>query len=336
MLSERRQKVLQALIEEYIAYASPVGSRTLVERYKLGISSATVRNELSVLEEGGYVVQPHTSAGRIPTDFGYRAFVDNLLNSDMVFQDQEDTVVVDELKKSAKELDSLLDKTSYALARLTDCLSLVLAPSILALHIKQITLVALSEHRVLVVVITEDGQVLNRTLEIESGIDLAELSTIQNLLNNQFVGKSFSELRDQAPDADTMEALQQPLTRVILEEILLSLSEHATGKAHHLGVSSLMKKPEFSNSETLLPVVQALEEDTILLRIFDKATQGEGPVVTIGQENDSKELSSVSVVAGKYGRGDAAGVVAVIGPTRMDYSKVIQAVHIAQSALKDV
>lgn len=336
MLSERRQRVLRALIEEYVAYALPVGSRTLVERYQLGISPATVRNELSVLEEAGYVTQPHTSAGRIPTDFGYRAFVDTLLESDLITRQTTGADIIEELKKSANELDGLLDQTSVALARLTDCLSVVLAPSILAISIKQISVVSLSEHRALIVVITEDGQVLNRNVDFEVEIEAVELNFIQNFLNKQFVGKSFLEMRDDETTAEIIETLQQPLVQIILEEIILCMQEHAVGKKYHLGVSSLLKKPEFSHSQALLPLVQALEENTVLLRIFDETVSQEGPVVTIGHENNAEELLGMSVVAGQYGRGDAAGVVAVIGPTRMDYSKVINAVHLAQSALKDI
>ena len=138
VLSDRRQRVLSALIEEYVARALPVGSRTLTERYQLGVSPATVRNELSVLEDGGYITQPHTSAGRIPTDFGYRAFVDNLLASDLAGDDERYRPVVDQLRRSASELDALLEQTSSALTRLTDCLSIVLAPSVLNLHLKQL------------------------------------------------------------------------------------------------------------------------------------------------------------------------------------------------------
>ena len=138
MLSDRRQRVLAALIEEYVARALPVGSRTLAERYKLGVSPATVRNELSILEDEGYIAQPHTSAGRIPTDFGYRTFVDDLLANDSLPDEERYRAVAEDLRKSASELDSLLEQTSSALARLTDCLSIVLAPTVLETRVKQI------------------------------------------------------------------------------------------------------------------------------------------------------------------------------------------------------
>lgn len=334
MLSDRRQRVLSALIEEYVARALPVGSRTLVERYKLGVSPATVRNELSVLEDAGYIVQPHTSAGRIPTDVGYRAFVDDLLESGLGTDLVPQSEAIEELKRSASELDDLIERTSVALTRLTDCLSIVLAPSILALHIRQISLISLTLYRALVVLVTEDGQVLNRSIEFADAVDPDDLAAVQNLLNDVFAGKSLSEVRDRI-DIEAAEALNDPLVRIVLDEVMYCLQESDTGRAHRIGVSTLLKQPEFSHSQTLLPIMQILEDDAVLLHVFDDAASGTSPLVRIGHENNDEALSGVSVVATQYGRGDAAGVVAVIGPTRMDYSKVIKAVRLAQSVLQD-
>ena len=180
MLSDRRQRVLAALIEEYVARAMPVGSRTLTERYELGVSPATIRNELSVLEDGGYISQPHTSAGRVPTDYGYRAFVDRLVQSGSLSEDPDALQSINELRKSAQELDDLLDRTSSALAQFTNCLTIV------------------------------------------------------------------------APQ-------DKPHPR-------------------RMGMSSLMRQPEFTYTQSLLPIMQVLEDETILLEILD-ATPCEVPVI---------------------------------------------------------
>ena len=238
MLSDRRQRVLAALIEEYIARALPVGSRTLTERYGLGVSPATIRNELSALEEEGYISQPHTSAGRVPTDFGYRTFVDDLIESGAIVDDAETSEKLNELRKTATELDSLLERTSRALSEFTDCLSVVTPP----------------------------------------------------------------------------------------------------GYAHpvRLGIMSLMKQPEFTYTESLLPIMQVLEDDTVLLHVLDStAADEEDPQVRIGTENESSQLSGVSVVACRYGIGPDGGIVAVIGPTRMNYTKALTAVRIASRTLSD-
>ncbi len=337
VLSDRRQRVLAALIEEYVARALPVGSRTLTERYQLGVSPATVRNELSVLEDGGYITQPHTSAGRIPTDHGYRAFVDNLLAADFTGEDERYRPVVDELRRSASELDALLEQTSSALTRLTDCLSIVLAPSVLNLHIKQLSLISLNAYRALVVLVTEDGQVFNRQMEFAEEVSSDELARVQAFLGDVFTGKSLQQIEDGLGQG-MAEAFSDPLVRMALDEVLSCLQESELSRAHRLGVSSLLTKPEFSQSQALLPVMQVLEDDTVMLHILDDAVrQGDGtPSVRIGRENDAAELAGVSVVASRYGRGESAGVVAVIGPTRMDYSKVLRAVRIASAALQDV
>ena len=236
MLSDRRQRVLAALIEEYVARAIPVGSRTLTERYELGVSPATIRNELSVLEDEGYISQPHTSAGRITTDYGYRTFVDRLVDSGAISDDPETLEKLNNLRAAASELDDMIERTSAALARFTDCLTIV------------------------------------------------------------------------AP-----QDLPHP---------------------RRMGMSSLMRQPEFAYTQSLLPIMQVLEDESVLLEILDSTAQdADSPRVRIGRENEAEQFSGVSVVASRYGSGSDEGIIAVIGPTRMDYTKVLQAVKIACRSL---
>lgn len=336
MLSDRRQRVLAALIEEYVSHALPVGSRTLVERYGLGVSSATVRNELSVLEDEGYITQPHTSAGRVPTDSGYRAFVDELLEGEAESQepDQATQEAVDKLKNSASEVDSLLEQTTAALSRFTESLSIVLPPSSLSLHIRQISFVSMTPYCVLIVIVTENGQVLNRQVDFGEEVSTDDLAQVQNLFNNVFAGKTFAEMRDSI-DAETADALFGPLARVLLGETFACLKSGEGSHAHRLGLSALMQQPEFSTSSSLLPVLEVLEDETVLLELLHGAADASGgTVVRIGSENNNKQLEGVSVVARQYGRGKGEGVIAVIGPTRMDYARVIGAVRAAQRALE--
>ncbi|WP_251212842.1 HrcA family transcriptional regulator [Adlercreutzia murintestinalis] len=241
MLSDRRQLVLRALIEEYIAHALPVGSRTIVENYRLGVSSATVRNDLSALEDEGFIQQPHTSAGRIPTDAGYRAYVEEIIASGSLDDEHPYDQLVAQLRAHADALDDLMERTSAELARLTDCLSLVLPPDQGETHLRQVS---------------------------------------------------------------------------------------------RMGLSALMRKPEFRDTSALLPLMEILEDESVLLSVFDGTDpEGGNIVVRIGSENPAQGLSGVSVVTGMYGRGSAQGVVAVIGPTRMDYTSVIRAVRAAQDAM---
>lgn len=338
MLSDRRQRVLAALIEEYVNFAMPVGSRTLTERYHLGVSPATVRNELSALEDEGYISQPHTSAGRIPTDFGYRAFVDDLLENH--FPNQEGyKAVAEEMRRDASELDSLMERTTATLARLTDCLSIVMAPAVQELRIKQVTLISLTATRVLMVVVTEDGTVLNRQLEASFAVDAIDLAAIQTFFNDTFAGRTLNEI-ESGLAAGMIEAYRSPLMRSLLSEMLSCLRQHAqqSGLQHgrRQGMSGLMAQPEFSRSQALVPLMQVLEDDAVLLHLLSNAgPEDEIPSVFIGKENEESGLEGVSVVASRYGRGNGAGIVAVIGPTRMDYSKVLQAVRAASKALRE-
>lgn len=332
MLSDRRQIVLRALIEEYIARALPVGSRTLVERYNLGISSATVRNELSLLEEMGYLAQPHTSAGRIPTDFGYRAFVDELLSESD--PDNGEDALARELRESASDLDDLMDRTSQALARFTDCMTLLVPPRILSVDIRLVNLVLLTPQRLLTVIVTEDGQVFDRQMDLPRDYSQDEIGKTQEELNNILVGTSLSSTSGELPLGAS--GVHDDLFRMVMAEILACLKDQNAIKAHPLGISHLLGKPEFSDSSCLMPVLEELEGDTMLLRVFNDAAASEEPVVRIGHENDSEALSSVSLIANRFGEAEHSGLILIVGPTRMDYSQVLKAVRAARNVLKDL
>lgn len=332
MLSDRRQIVLRALIEEYIARALPVGSRTLVERYNLGISSATVRNELSLLEEMGYLAQPHTSAGRIPTDFGYRAFVDELLSESD--PDNGEDALARELRESASDLDDLMDRTSQALARFTDCMTLLVPPRILSVDIRLVNLVLLTPQRLLTVIVTEDGQVFDRQMDLPRDYSQDEIGKTQEALNNILVGTSLSSTSGELPLGASR--VHDDLFRMVMAEILACLKDQNAIKAHPLGISHLLGKPEFSDSSCLMPVLEELEGDTMLLRVFNDAAASEEPVVRIGHENDSEALSSVSLIANRFGEAEHSGLILIVGPTRMDYPQVLKAVRAARNVLKDL
>ena len=332
MLSDRRQIVLRALIEEYIARALPVGSRTLVERYNLGISSATVRNELSLLEEMGYLAQPHTSAGRIPTDFGYRAFVDELLSESD--PDNGEDALARELRESASDLDDLMDRTSQALARFTDCMTLLVPPRILSVDIRLVNLVLLTPQRLLTVIVTEDGQVFDRQMDLPRDYSQDEIGKTQEALNNILVGTSLSSTSGELPLGAS--EVHDDLFRMVMAEILACLKDQNAIKAHPLGISHLLGKPEFSDSSCLMPVLEELEGDTMLLRVFNDAAASEKPVVRIGHENDSEALSSVSLIANRFGEAEHSGLILIVGPTRMDYSQVLKSVRAARNVLKDL
>ncbi len=337
MLNERRRRVLQALVEEYIVSATPVGSKTLVARYDLGCSPATVRSELSILEETGFVAQPHISAGRIPTDTGYRSFVDELLERR---SDSEERAISAPLRRAA-EIDDLMRETSAALTRLTNCLAITVAPSVSTARVKRLDLLSMGPRRVLFVLITESGQVVNRSIEIESEASPEHVSDLERVLNAAFSGKKASEIRPLRDAVDTDESRQpgEPLSGKLVGRIvgviLEALGEADKDRLFHVGVPALLAQPEFHDAERARPLIEFLEDGISVLAALSEALDDRALAVRIGHENSRVELGNLSIVATNYGSGSADGVIGVIGPTRMDYGRAIAAVRTVADGLED-
>lgn len=337
MLNERRRRVLKALVEEYISSATPVGSKTLVARYDLGCSPATVRAELSILEETGFVTQPHVSAGRIPTDTGYRSFVDEILQHDAA---DAPPVAATQLLHVA-EVDDLMRETSAALTRLTSCLGVTVAPSVTTARVKRVDLLSMAEHRALFVLITESGQVVNRSIELASPVSPERLAEIERSLNAGLLGKRASEIRPlrdaiDAAFAEMTDREEGPsLVARLVDEIVDSLEEADRDRLYHVGVPALLSQPEFHDAERLRPLIEFLEDGIAVLEALSDVLGQSGLVVRIGHENRREEMGNVSLVATNYGTGSADGIVGVIGPTRMDYNRAITAVRSVADGLED-
>ena len=332
MLNERRRRVLQALVEEYIASATPVGSKTLVNRYELGCSPATVRNELSILEETGFLMQPHVSAGRLPTDTGYRSFVDDLIERDGASADSEEGSA--NVVPKASEVDELMRETSLALTRLTDCLAVVLSPSVSLARVRQIDLLSMAPRRALMVLITESGQVVNRSIELAEETVPQRLHDVEAALNVAFDAKRAADIRTLRV---ALEAAHQDdtLVRRVVDEILDALAEADRDRLYHVGVPALLAQPEFHDAARARPLIEFLEDGISVLEALSDALGNRELIVRIGHENRRAELGNVSIVAINYGVGSADGVVGVIGPTRMDYSRAMAAVRVVASGLSE-
>jgi heat-inducible transcriptional repressor len=334
MLNSRRRLVLQALVEEYIRSGQPVGSKALVEHHDIGCSSATVRSELAALEETGYVYQPHVSAGRVPTDIGYREFVDEILQ-------EADSLPALDARESAKryaelagEIDELIRETSSMLAHLTHYVALVVAPTVSLSRVRKVDLVHLGGRRALVVVITEDGQVVNRGIDVPDTIDADRVAETERALAS-LVGKKASEVR---PLRDALESEEQGdgLVIQVMDELLDCLEEADRDRLYHVGVPELMALPEFSTTEQVRPLMSLLEDGLSMLDTLSDVLRARGDMtVRIGHENQLRELDDMSLVATRYATCSSDGVVGVIGPTRMDYPHTIAAVRSAAEGLTD-
>jgi heat-inducible transcriptional repressor len=323
MLNERRRRVLKALVNQYIESAQPVASKALVDRYDLGCSPATVRNELAILEETGFVFQPHVSAGRVPTDSGYRNFVDDILAAQP--GETDDSSVRADLLAHAAEVDDLLRETSQLLTHLTDYAAVVIAPTVSLARIKRVDLLSMAPRRALFVLITESGQVVNRSMELAEDAPPERLAEIERALNASLIGKRAAEVR---PLRSALEGERaEGLLGQVFDEILDCLDEADRDRLYSGGVPALLGQPEFHEAERVRPVILALEDGIAMLDALSDALAVPGVTVRIGHENQREGLAGVSIVATNYGTGRADGVLGVIGPTRMDYQRAIDAVR---------
>jgi heat-inducible transcriptional repressor len=325
-LDDRKLEVLRAIVEDYVATQEPVGSKALVERHKLGVSSATVRNDMAVLEEEGYLRQPHTSAGRVPTDKGYRLFVDRL--SRIKPLSPAERRAIERFLLGAVDLDDVVHRTVRLLAQLTRQVAMVQYPSLTRSRLRHLELVPVSTTRLMVVMITDTGRVEQRVLELPGPLDHDEVTELRSLLNERLGGL---QLVETAPIVASLPEQVRPeltgamtnLTTVLLE----TLVERAEERIALAGTANLARAGMLDFSGTIRPILEALEEDLILLKLFGQV-HGSITHVRIGDENEIEDLRSTSVVTTGYGPGaTVVGGLGVLGPTRMDYPATIATVR---------
>jgi heat-inducible transcriptional repressor len=332
-LDRRRLEVLRAIVEDYVTTQEPVGSKALVERHNLGVSPATIRNDMALLEEEGYIHQPHTSAGRVPTDKGYRLFVDRLTNVKPLAQAERRAI--HSFLEEAVDLDDVVSRTVRLLAQLTRQVAVVQYPSLSRSAVRHVELVSLSASRVMLVLITDTGRVEQRVVEV-GAIEEAALGELRARLNGQIVGRRLAEvpalLEDFSQCLPAIEAQTgvggpapgavDALCAVLLEMIVEQREERVV-----LGGTANLARFGQDFPDSIHPVLEALEEQVVLLKLLGEATAPSLLTVRIGRENELDQLTSTSVVASGYGRGeDTLAQLGVLGPTRMDYPGTMGAV----------
>ncbi|WP_336249572.1 heat-inducible transcriptional repressor HrcA [Stomatohabitans albus] len=340
-LSERQAVVLLGIIAAHVRSGAPVGSRTIVEETGLGVSAATVRNDMAALEEAGYIDHPHISAGRIPTDKGYRWFVDAL--SARRTHHKEPLVISDDQRAAlthmlggATDLDDLLKRATSALSRLTRFASLVVAPSFHRSLIKHVELVALGPEQVLAVIIADTGRVTKRMLKLAAPIGSDEVARSGHVVNMAVVGLCAAD----APSAITGLIPGAPSE---LAELLSQLAEswQASNESQPQtlyvgGQSLLMEADPYGQLDHFKRVYETLEEQVSILQVLHDALNDADPAVRIGEELPLRELAPYAVVATKYEATDSCeGHLGILGPTRMDYSATLDAVEVVADVLSD-
>ncbi|MEV4253733.1 heat-inducible transcriptional repressor HrcA [Spirillospora sp. NPDC049652] len=324
MLDDRKLAVLRAIVEDYVSTNEPVGSKALVDRHNLGVSPATIRNDMAVLEEQGYIQQPHTSAGRIPTDKGYRLFVDRL--STIKPLSKAERRAIETFLSGAYDLDDVVGRTVRLLAQLTRQVAVVQYPSLTRSSVRHLELVPVATGRVLLVLITNTGRVEQRL--IETSVELSEESVghLRALLNTCLSGLAFGDVPGAVSDLpDKVSPEERPAAAAVLSVLLETLVEKHEEKVVFAGAANLAA---VDFSRTFRDVLEALEEQVVLMRLLGESADSSTVTVRIGTENPDEGLRSTSVVAAGYGVGDLTlARLGVLGPTRMDYPGTMGAVR---------
>jgi heat-inducible transcriptional repressor len=332
---ERRFEVLRAIVADYVSTQEPVGSKVLVERYNLGVSSATVRNDMAALEDEGYIAQPHTSAGRVPTDKGYRLFVDRL--SEIKPLTAAERRAIQSFLEGAIDLDDVLRRSVRLLAQLTRQVAIVQYPMLKRSSVRHIEVVPITPARLMLVLITDTGRVDQRMVDLGDVVSDDTVSRLRTQLNAVMVGERLSEasvkvaeLPDKAPGE-----LRDAMIR-ICSVLIESLVDHPEDRLLLGGTANLTRNvADFPGS--LRQVLEALEEQVVVLKLLAATRDGGTVTVRIGEENEAREMRSTSVVSVGYGSGVAPlGGMGVVGPTRMDYPGTIAAVRAVANYVGDI
>ncbi|MCL2785149.1 MAG: heat-inducible transcriptional repressor HrcA [Propionibacteriaceae bacterium] len=322
MLDDRKLAVLRAIVTDYIRSREPVGSRAIVERHHLDVSPATVRNDMAALEDEGYIIQPHTSAGRIPTDKGYRFFVDRL--SAMKPLTNAEKRAITAFLTGAVDIDDIVTRTVRLLAQVTSQVAIMQYPTMSTAVVRRVDIVPLHDSRGLLVVVNSLGKVAQRSVDLGS-VNQESLAVLRDRLNESVAGLGPSQAAKVLGD---LPANLTPEVRGIAVEIVSSLLDIlATDQPTRIAVAGINNLAQFSNEfeTSIRPVLDTLEEQVVLLRLLGEASTE--VMVRIGQENDYANLSSASVVASAYGVDDTWAGLGIVGPTRMDYPSTMASVR---------
>lgn len=328
-LTTRKKDILRAVVTDYIKSAQPVGSRTIARRYRFGLSPATIRNDMADLEEMGYLQQPHTSAGRVPTQKGYRYYVDNLMeNADLTEEEKSQIKHVFESQKM-REIEEIIKYTLSLLSSLTSYTSLVLGPQLKKSAFKKLQIMPIDGLRALLVLVTDTGFVKNKVISLPQTLSPAELSRIVTYLNRRLEGLTIDRLTSRLISEMRRDLYQHIKfledTFTLLEESLVE----DEGRVFLGGTTNILNQPEFGNIEKVKALLSLFEQHSLLAKLMSRPVAGvEGVVIRIGKENAIEEVHECSLVLASYSLGrEVMGTVGVLGPTRMEYSRVVAVIE---------
>lgn len=333
MLEDRRLAVLRAIVQDYVSTQEPVGSKALAERHRLGVSPATIRNDMAALEEDGLIAQPHTSAGRVPTDAGYRMFVDRL--GAIKPMSGAERRAIETFLAGALDVDDVVQRSVRLLAQLTRQVAIVQYPILSSSTVRHIEVVPLTDTRVLLVLILSSGRVEQRSVELSAAVDAETLADVRAHLHRAALGKRIAEASEALRglrDDDAGEQVPAPERDAVADVVgvlVEAMSDHRADERIVVGGAANLASFGGDGFDTAVrPLLEALEEHVVLLRLIGEASTNPHVTVRIGAEGPYTDLASTSVVASGYGPADGQrAALGVVGPTRMDYPGTMAAVR---------
>jgi heat-inducible transcriptional repressor len=327
-LSEREKSILSYLIQHFILTANPVGSRFISRHFDLNLSPATIRNVLADLESYGYIDHPHTSAGRTPTDKGYRFYVDSLIQYKEL-PDQLQAQIKKNLEAKTSHTEDVLKEASNLLAAISKEIAIISSPQISNGILNKIDLIEISSNRVMVIISLKSGLVKTIIFEVQYQIPRDKLEDIAQYLNERLHGLTLMQIKETF--AERMKDIQNEKTGLI--RIFIESANHlfdespVDGRLHVSGTPGIFNQPEFNYPENIKGIIELIENKDIIVHVLDSRDSSNEIIITIGEENLNERLINYSLVTSKYTLGDVSGVVGVMGPKRMDYSQIVSLVN---------
>ena len=339
-LTERERRVLEAVVLSYVETAEPVGSRTVARRFGLGVSAATIRNAMSDLEEKGYLFHPHTSAGRVPTDRAYRLYVDSLMRFPSFTPRQEEKLRED-LIAEGSAVQAVMRRAAQVLSVLTQELGVAVAPSLDAATLDRLELIAVSSDRLLLVLTLKSGVVRTIFVEVPGTLHPEAVASLNAVLNERLGGLTLREIRQTLPNR-VRDSVSTPAEGELLDIFIATgdqLFDVPAGDANDvvLGRTSVLaEQPEFATGPRMRELIELTEQRDVLRKALETRANAVGLTVTIGGENESRQLSRLTLVTAPYRSGPLSGVIGVLGPTRMPYDKVASLVEHTSKLVGDL
>ncbi|MGV3487133.1 MAG: heat-inducible transcriptional repressor HrcA [Tuberibacillus sp.] len=335
MITERQLFLFKVLVNDYIRSAEPVGSRTIAKHQDINFSPATIRNELADLEDLGFLEKPHSSAGRVPSEKGYRFYVDHLLSPELLSKSE-----LENIKKAFQdqfyELEKVTQETANILSDFTQYTAIVLGPEVLETKLKHMQIIMLSSETAVLIIVTNTGHVENRTITLPKGINPGDIEKLVNILNSRLNDTPLYYLKT-ALDREIKDVLRKSLTNYQQVMALLNdvLAYHPTDQIYFSGKTKMLAQPEFKDVDKVMPLLNILDDKAIVYDLLRPSGEN-GIHIKIGHENTLTEIKDCSVITATYTiGGEHMGTVAVIGPTRMTYPKVVSLMDVVSKHLSD-